>query len=613
MLNFHELQPVVNDKYSFVGIQKRDSQIQLCLPRGFDPAVFDTYNSKCYIFFLLYKILRQFKDICNFKGYLQSTADRDGVVRGDGSTQKISLPDAVNEGNMLYSKLDNIGAILAAYDELKILSLAYRLGITEKIDYSQIHRFLHRAVYQNNGGAYIDAMTLPRQQVKYQSTDIVAMYCYILWEIKQKLDEEIPPELQVLAEDFKHRYIGAEYSLFHEEYCTQTIDILKDVLELIKRYTPLKDDDFWQFHDAIELFLYGELSQQDEGEIWGIKNFHSVWESMCITYLAKNLAPEYILHLDGRYIADDVLALVNSKPKILDLTDTFIINGKQLMPDAVVYYFGKYFIQNNIERFNQYFTLYRKDWNDYSYETLFNCYISGEVEYERRIRICYKNQSPEAGHTFVELEKIYSVVGKKLLINSQLPNNFYSFWHIDVDELNPSELDLMFQVNHVFCVALKNGILTPATFKDFLETDLGVEVDYYNVFNNSLFRYYVRERYDKSIDDLVSTFADFIQKVSCGFQIVDIKYLEPEAFSISNNFRELKERSIRKQFVYEYLLQQRIESNGKYKDLEIRSDFWFPSSWSDSNVLKETINNSFFGYIDFNDVNFAAIADSYLR
>ncbi|WP_169221541.1 hypothetical protein [Brasilonema sp. UFV-L1] len=607
------MQPVVNDKYSFVGIQKRDSQIQLCLPRGFDPAVFDTYNNKCYIFFLLYKILCQFKNICNLKGYLQSAADRDGVVRGDGSTQEISLPDVVNEGNMLYSKLDNIGAILAAYDELKILSLAYRLGITEKVDYSQIHRFLHRAVYQNNGAAYIDAMTLPRQQVQYQSTDIVAMYCYILWEIKQQLDEEIPPELQVLAEDFKHRYIGAEYSLFHEEYCTQTVDILKDALELIKRSTPLKDDDFWQFHDAIELFLYGELSQQDEGEIWGIKNFHSVWESMCLTYLAKNVAPENILHLDGRYIADDVLALVNSKPKILDLTDAFIINGKQLMPDAVVYYVGSYFRQNNVYHLKKSYAWNGALWNDYSYETRFTCQKPGKKYTVIDIKIGYINQFPQTGHTFVELEKIYPVINEELLINSQLPENFYSFWEIDVNELNSSEFDLMFKVNHVFCVALRNGVFTPDKFKYFLRIHLDVPVDRSNVFNSSLFRYYIVEPFKKDIDDLVSRFADFIQKVSCGFRIVDIKYLEPEDFSISNNFRELKERSIRKQFVYEYLLQQRIESSGKYKDLEIRSDFWFPSSWNDSDVLEETINNSFSGYIDFNNVNFAAIADSYLK
>ncbi len=210
MLNFHDLYPVVHEKYSFVGIEKRDSQIQLCLPKGFQPSDFNSYDSKRDLFFILYKILRQFKSICIDKQYCKD--DRDGVIQNGGSTQTIALPDINDdEGLILYSKLDSISAIIDLYDELKILSLAHRLGISEKVDYSKIHKYLHTCTYLDNGAAYIDVMTLPRRQVLYQSTDIVAMYCYILSEIKQQLQEEVSGEVKTLADDFSHRYMGASH------------------------------------------------------------------------------------------------------------------------------------------------------------------------------------------------------------------------------------------------------------------------------------------------------------------------------------------------------------------------------------------------------------------
>lgn len=156
------------------------------------------------------------------------------------------------------------------------------------MDLSQLHRFLHKATFLPNGVAYVDSMTLPRQEIHFELTDIAAMYCYILVEVKQQLKESVNPEVKTLAERFKQNYIRADYSLFDEHYYELVTDILKDAIEVINQNTPFKDSDYWQFYEAIELFLYGNLSQNTEGETWGIKNFHSVWESLCLTYLAQN-------------------------------------------------------------------------------------------------------------------------------------------------------------------------------------------------------------------------------------------------------------------------------------------------------------------------------------
>ncbi|MGK7930484.1 MAG: hypothetical protein AB4041_03475 [Microcystaceae cyanobacterium] len=230
-----------------------------------------------------------------------------------------------------------LSGILTAYDEPKILSLVYRLGQSDKVDYSKLHKHLHHAVYLPNHAAYVDYMTLPRKQVQFESTDIVAMYCYLLWEIKQQLNEEIGTELKALAERFQEQYLKAEYSLFDEQSYTQVIDSLKDSLEMIDHNTPLKDADYWELYEAIELFLYGEMRQDQEGEVWGINNFHSVWESMCLTYIAKNNKLENILYLDTQFISDNLSQILQKADTVIDLSNAFKINGSNLRPDAVMY------------------------------------------------------------------------------------------------------------------------------------------------------------------------------------------------------------------------------------------------------------------------------------
>jgi len=149
------------------------------LPKGFEDHIdrLNTFEGKRDLFFLLYRVLRQFKSICTGKGYLEPASkmvarDRDGIVRGDaGSTIATNLDESL----IFYSKLDSMGALLDAYDELKIAALGYRLGRTDRIDLSQLHRYLDRGVFLPNGAVYVDAMVLPRQQVQFEATDIVAL------------------------------------------------------------------------------------------------------------------------------------------------------------------------------------------------------------------------------------------------------------------------------------------------------------------------------------------------------------------------------------------------------------------------------------------------------
>ena len=520
--------------------------------------------------------------------------------------------------NMFYSKLDIIGSLLNTYDEPKILALAYRLGKTDKFDVSQIHRYLHQAVYLQNHAAYVDQMILPRRIVQFESTDIVTMYCYLFYEIKQQLGEVVSSEITALAERFKQHYLGTGDSIFYEQYYEQVLDILKDALETIDHNTSIKDADYWQYYEAIKLFLYGDWQQAENGEIWGIKNFHSVWESMCLTHLVQVTNPSLLLYLDDRYLNSRTLERVKSSAKVINLSNVLQVNGSPLKPDAIVLTP----INSQIQAENTYTVSPSTGWNDYHYLTI----IAGlDID---EPKVAYVGQ-PLKEHTVKKLQELYQKdESSNLLIDARLPNNFYSFWKIP-ERLDADSLHKMKYFNHFFYLALEKRILDWDKIYEEILKPLGVILglrskDFRaNVFTNSLLRYYCVIEYgcDKprySIEDMKEEFNGFIKQVFNRyeefFEVIDIKYLTSEYFCHHSKIEDIKRRSVRKQFVYEYLLQKSLErKNDRFSSLSIRSSFWLPSYRSDDSDLLEEEATFMDGYIQLQNVNFMVLVESYLR
>ncbi len=113
------------------------------------------------------------------------------------------------------------------------------------------------------------------------------------------------------------------------------------------------------------------------------------------------------------------------------------------------------------------------------------------------------------------------------------------------------------------------------------------------------------------------SFNNFIQQVlnqyETFFEIIDIKYLTSEYFCDHNKIEEIKRRSVRKQFVYEYLLQKSLErKNDQFSNLSLRSSFWLPSYRPNDSDLLEEGATFMDGYIQLKNVNFMVLAESYL-
>src|SRR5690606_28273734 len=112
---------------------------------------------------------------------------RDGALQGEDG---FKVEDK-EEGDpaALYSKIPMLEAILEGYDELRIATVLYRQSRTERVDYAQIHRYLHAAVYLDDHTAYVDEMVLPSPVLTFDEAALVQMFCFVYAEVKRMLAE----------------------------------------------------------------------------------------------------------------------------------------------------------------------------------------------------------------------------------------------------------------------------------------------------------------------------------------------------------------------------------------------------------------------------------------
>ncbi len=197
--------------------------------------------------------------------------------------------------------------MLTAYQDLALDIMERRIRRNENIDFSKIDRYLHKAVYLDDHDdhiIYIEEMDLARQTLQHDSANIIELFCFILFELQQELEQAIDRRVNELANKFREQHLTHDQSLFHEETFEITLFSLKEILDDIDKITAYKDDDYWQLYEAIETFLYGELDMEnthEEGIFWGISKFWPIWEDICNTYAFKTFD---ILYADTNVVVN---------------------------------------------------------------------------------------------------------------------------------------------------------------------------------------------------------------------------------------------------------------------------------------------------------------------
>jgi hypothetical protein len=452
-------------------------------------------------------------------------------------------------------------------------------------------------------------MLLPRQQVRFESTDIVSLYCYLVREVKLQLGDTISSEIGVLAENFSHRYLGAEDNLFSEKSYESVIESLKDALDLIDQRTPLKDSDYCEFHDAIEQFLYGEWRNNQDGEIWGINNFYSVWESACLSFILKYMPTENILYFDQRFVENQIIRRFFPNGKNETFSRDFSVNGKKLVPDLVI---SPSF--ESLDNHGSSCRLVRDNWDDHNYLTTF-AWIHKDVTH--KIHIAYLGQNEE-DHTFNALSRICKLNSGDLVIDSPLPSNYYSYWNISLEDKRQILIDdhwsAMKFLNHIFYFAACKKLHTFRAFEDEINKRLDISMSRHipqptNVFSRSMFRNVSSASLESEFNIFLEIFSGFIASTS-EFEIIDFKYLEDAYLRDAANIGSLKRRSVRKQFTYEYLLNEKLKANHPSGEVEIKSSFWIPSTRFEQLICKD-VPPYLDGYLEITHVNIRTILENY--
>lgn len=278
--------------FGFVGVRRNatSKEYEFWLPHGLEDYPTDDYSHIVRLFFRLYQAFR----IYERRNSLGSNrgVDRDPLGRADeGYT--FTYSDAAPP--VSFSKLRYIDAVMDSIDELEVATLFARLAMRPPEKLANIHRYLDRAVFQRDHTFFLDSMPLPRQQVEYAETDLVKLFCYLYAEILRWTsdEEDWPPALISAADSFREEFLPGASGLFEPDTFETTLSILRDALELIHRNVTYKDEDYWAMYEACAAFLFGDFPDDDneDGTLFGVRDFSGVWEDMAHVYLAKSLIP----------------------------------------------------------------------------------------------------------------------------------------------------------------------------------------------------------------------------------------------------------------------------------------------------------------------------------
>ncbi|MFA7445725.1 MAG: hypothetical protein WCY89_07225 [Flavobacteriaceae bacterium] len=391
MLNLKELTFSYNPldwQDTFVGVRKNKDtdKFEFQLPKGFQQFPTDQFSSVKTLFFRTYKTYRKFFEE---KKRLSEENQLDGFSELDNG---YSLKGKDGE-TISYSKLNMLDAILDAYNELLILTIKNKLSRTNEVDYTKIHRYLHKAIFVDEETVFIDEMEFPKKIINTDSPTVVEMFCFIYSEIKQALEEAIESNrVKTLSNEFRERYLTHESSIFEEETFEETIAILKDILDEIDRTTPYKDSDYWHFYDAIYKFLYGENEnpEDEDGNVWGISNFAVLWEELCFAEAKNRLLETQLLFADRLGVIETFNEF--DSPFYLQI-NSHSDKRRKLRPDLVYTnfdgtigekYFGKIYNKQTFElRNGENLKLFPKSRNHEFYELdeLYNEYLNRNPRY----------------------------------------------------------------------------------------------------------------------------------------------------------------------------------------------------------------------------------------
>ncbi|WP_020203774.1 hypothetical protein [Cupriavidus sp. WS] len=338
MLDFSTL--TVEAAGGYVGLERRQGRAVLRLPYHLSHLEREPVRALA----MLYKVLGVFRTTDKAAGRL---APVDGIEHNGASARGTR-----DEGVSFHDTL-GLEALFQAFDPLGLLSLVERRGRTSRVDYGKLHRHLHRAVYLDDGAPFVEYASGPRRELRLAAHDLVGLYCFVAGDFytgflglaPEQAWGDFSGEALAQAADFRHRFLHADSGLFGGDafVATDTRERLREILFRIERQTPFKSQVFLTLFDGLRRYLeQGWLADRDDGMVWGIGDFWSVWESACLAHALARHAPGDIFTCDYQHLPAALLTREREQAWQASREAVFARNEYRRRPDLVVRRDGGY-------------------------------------------------------------------------------------------------------------------------------------------------------------------------------------------------------------------------------------------------------------------------------
>lgn len=338
--NFPLESPDDNDWEAYVGLRKKNGLLTLRVPHGY-PKDNDVKVAQQILDELTRAVMRfseAFSDADRSSYDGRST--RDGFLKGGGG-QSFNFDS--NGAELGYTHFFRYGQLIRMLRDPRLLSLTKAPGLTAQFDHRYIARNLERAMYLPDGTPVFDLSWASRTQMRHTGSDMVGLACWMALDALKKLfpdssGHEVGAALQSEWEEWAHRFadeheLDANASLFSGKR-TATLPLLQTALETCVRLAPPVSSDARELHHLLDELLHYALDGQD-GDIWGLQEFHHVWEAACLEYAIEKYGEENTFTCDDEYLSPDISPKSRGK-WAKNRCDVFAKNGIARRPDLVI-------------------------------------------------------------------------------------------------------------------------------------------------------------------------------------------------------------------------------------------------------------------------------------
>lgn len=298
----------------------------------------DAAETKRQIFVDIFQLLNRFSSQFSSAKLLTKGESLNSPKYQNGQTR---VHDKEPTNPTGYYILDLLDLLLVELAEPHILTVANRQQVHHGyLDTKQISRYLHLALYQDDGSPVFEGMPARQTVVREQSSDLIGLAAWLVrdllkyfyqYDLIKKFEKNIAAELEIIIDEFSTKYLP------HEMNCVM-IDAdsakkMREVLHAVENRTPFKPPKFDAIFNISERLLKSAVEKN--GQLMGVEKFYNVWESLCLLHATYTYKFSDIFTCDAQFLLAESITPIYKEIWRSNLA-IFDKNATARRPDLVI-------------------------------------------------------------------------------------------------------------------------------------------------------------------------------------------------------------------------------------------------------------------------------------